>query len=123
MSTTKDLLQSLCELNRIKKSLASQAKDIEKQITIVERQLMDAMDADGVTEAGNTQIGKVSLSESVYPQVEAWDVFGDYILTNRYLHLLERRPAVLAYRELLSLGRAVPGVLPFTKRKITFKES
>lgn len=123
MSTTKELLQSLCELQRAKKDLASQTKDIEKQITIVERLLMDAMDADGVTEAGNSQIGKAALSESVYPQVESWDMFGDFILTNRYIHLLERRPAVLAYRELLGLGRAVPGVLPFTKRKITFKES
>lgn len=123
MSTTKELLQSLCELQSIKKSLNSQVKDIEKQITIVEKELMSAMDADGVTEAGNTSIGKVSLSESTYPQVESWDVFGEFILTNRYLHLLERRPAVLAYRELLTLGRIVPGVLPFTKRKLTFKES
>lgn len=123
MSTTKELLQSLCELHRIKKDLASQAKDIEKRIAITERELMDAMDADGVTQAGNDSIGKVSLSESVYPQVDSWDMFGEYILTNRYLHLLERRPAVLAYRELLTLGRQVPGVLPFTKRKLSFKES
>lgn len=123
MSKTQNLLQSLCDLHRIEKELNEKLKTTKKSIVAAELELMRSMDADGVTETGNKGIGKAILSESVYPQIQDWDVFGEFIITNRYLHLLERRPAVLAYRELLTLGRVVPGALPFTKRKLTFKES
>lgn len=58
------------------------------------------------------------ISESTNPQVEDWDKFNDYILQERALHLLQRRPTATAYRELLSQGVEVPGVVPFVKRSI-----
>lgn len=123
MSTTlSDLIQSLSVLKGRKKELELAVKDVDKEIIGVEIQLFAAMDADGVIES-KSPIAKVSIATSMYPQVENWVVFGDFILDNRFLHLLERRPAVLAYRELLTLNRPVPGVLPFSKRKITFKEN
>lgn len=116
------LIESLCSLKRSKKDLENQVKDIDKDISTVEGQIMVEMDALGVLES-KSAIGKVSIGESTYPHVESWDQFYQFILENKYMHLLERRPAVLAYRELLELGKPVPGVLPFTKRKLTFKES
>lgn len=120
--TLSSLIDSLSTLKRSKKSLEEEVKSVEKQIGDVEIELMKAMDADGIVES-KSSVGKVSIGESVYPQVQDWDTFNQYILENKYLHLLERRPAVLAYRELLNLGRPVPGVLPYTKRKLTFKEN
>lgn len=120
-TTLSSLIDSMCDLKRSKTALEKQLKEIDQQIGSLEVELMLAMDNEGVIES-KSAVGKISLSESVYPKVEAWDQFGEFILENRYLHLLERRPAVLAYRELLSLGKPVPGVLPFTKRKVTFKE-
>lgn len=122
MNNLSTLIESLCSLKRTKKELEQRLKDNDKEIGLLEGQIMQAMDGEGVIESKN-HVGKVTISESIYPHVEEWGQFGDYILDNRYLHLLERRPAVLAYRELLSLGREVPGVLPFTKRKLAFKES
>lgn len=123
MSTTiSTLINSLCDLKRSKKTLESELKSLETQILNVEKDLMTAMDAEGILES-KSGIGKVTIGESVYPHVEQWDQFSQFILDNGYLHLLERRPAVLAYRELISMGKPVPGVLPYTKRKITFKES
>lgn len=116
------LIESLCDLKRQKKELELSVKGIDKDIAGLEVQIMQAMDGEGILES-KSYVGKVTIGESVYPHVEQWDQFGEFILENRYLHLLERRPAVLAYRELLTLGRPVPGVLPFTKRKLTFKES
>lgn len=120
--TLSDLIDSLGELKLSKKRLEADLKDVEKQITGFELDIMKAMDAEGILESKN-HVGKVSISESVYPQVEQWDLFDEFVLENKYLHLRERRVAVLAYRELLTLGIPVPGVLPFTKRKLTFKES
>lgn len=116
------LIESLGTLKREKKAAESQVKEIDKKIEEVEKNLLLAMDAEGVIES-KSAIGKVTVADSVYPHVEQWDAFYEFILENKYLHLLERRPAVLAYRELLNLGRPVPGVLPYTKRKVTFKEN
>lgn len=121
-TTISTLIDSLSELRASKKGLEGQLKDIEKDISAVEGDIIKAMDAEGVLETKST-VAKVSISESVYPHVEQWEQFAEFILENRYLHLLERRPAVLAYRELLSLGKPVPGVLPFTKRKLSYKEA
>lgn len=123
MSTTlSSLIDYLSELKASKKGLESQLKYVEKTISATEADIIKAMDAEGILESKN-HVAKVTVSESVYPHVEQWDQFAEFILENRYLHLLERRPAVLAYRELLSLGKPVPGVLPFTKRKLTYKEN
>lgn len=123
MSTTlSDLIQSLSSLKGEKKALESSVKAVDKQIEQVEIAIMLELDSQGVTET-KSAVGKVAISESTYPQVQEWDAFGEFILDNRYLHLLERRPAVLAYRELLNLGKAVPGVLPFTKRKLNYREN
>lgn len=115
------LIDSLSALKRSKKELEQQVKDVEKGISEVELQIIQAMDGEGLIET-KSAVAKVGISESIYPHVEQWELFQDFILENRFLHLLERRPAVLAYRELISLGRPVPGVLPFTKRKLNFKE-
>jgi hypothetical protein len=120
-NTLNGLIAQLGELRAAKKQLEFGVKDMEGRITIKERQIMDVLDDQRLTESGGPA-GKVILSESVYPQVASWDEFHAWILENHYMHFLEKRPAVLAYREAINQGIPVPGVLPFTKRKLTFKE-
>jgi hypothetical protein len=122
-NTLNDLISRLGELRTQKKEYEFQAKEIGKKITSMEHNIMDAMDDQQIVESKNTSGQKVILGEAVYPQVEDWDAFHSWILENDYLHFLEKRAAVLAYREALGQGIAVPGVLPYTKRKITFKET
>lgn len=121
-STLNTLIAQLGELRAAKKKLEYQANEYDRHITAKEREIMDALDDQELTESKGPA-GKVTLGESVYPQVEDWDAFHRWILENNYMHFLERRAAVLAYREALGQGIAVPGVLPYTKRKITFKET
>lgn len=122
IETLSDLIQSLSVLKRQEDEAELVLKEMKAKIRSKELELIAAMDSEGIKESKNHQ-AKVAIQEATYPQVESWDSFGDFILNNRWLHLLERRPAVLAYRELLTLGKVVPGVLPFTKRKLYFKES
>ena len=121
-NTLHDLIAQLGELRSAKKHFEFEANEMGKAIAIKEREIMDVMDAQEVTES-KSAAGKVTLGEAVYPQVEDWDAFHTWILENQYMHFLEKRAAVLAYREALGQGIAVPGVLPFTKRKITFREA
>ena len=121
-ATLHELIAHLGELRTEKKRLEYDANQIGEIITQHEYKIMDMMDALEVTES-KSAAGKVILSESVYPQVKDWDAFHQWIIENEYMHFLEKRAAVLAYREALGQGIAVPGVLPHTKRKLTFKET
>lgn len=118
-NTLHDLISRLGSLRTIKKRYEYEAKETGKQIYALEHEIMDALDNQQLTES-KSAAGKVTLGEAVYPQVEDWDAFHQWILENHYMHFLEKRAAVLAYREALGQGIAVPGVLPFTKRKIKF---
>ena len=121
-TTLHDLIGQLGALRTEKKRLDYEARQVEEHIRHKEREIMEMMDAQEITES-KSAAGKVSLGEAVYPQVDDWDSFGQWILDNGYIHFLEKRPAVLAYREALGQGIPVPGVLPYTKRKLTFKEA
>lgn len=121
-TTLSTLIDSLSSLRASKKLAQRELDSIAGQIETLEGEIMKAMDSEGLLES-KSAVGKVTLSESVYPRVEDWDQFYQFIYDNRYFHLLEKRPTALAYRELLSLGKSVPGVLPFTMRKLSFKES
>ena len=122
-NTLNELISKLGDFRTEKKRLEYEAREVGKHVTAMEYEIMDAMDDQQITESKNISGQKVTLGEAVYPQVDDWDAFHTWILENNYLHFLEKRPAVLAYREALGQGIAVPGVLPFTKRKITFKET
>ena len=114
------LIYSLSVLRNAKSRLEEQLKDVGKEITAAEKDIIEALQASNLRESATGNF-RVAISESTYPQVENWDLFGGFILDNRMLHLLERRPAVLAYREMLQLRRAVPGVVPFEKLKLNFR--
>ena len=121
-NTLHDLIVQLGDLRTQKKALEYEANEIGRSFELVERDIMAVMDNLGISESKSVA-GKVSVREAVYPQVQNWDEFHQWILENGYLHFLERRAAVLAYREALGQNIPVPGVLPYTKRKITFKEA
>lgn len=115
----------MSSLRQTKKALELELEDATKKIKALEAEILAAMTEAGLgTDGASFSDGeaKVTIHDIQYPQVQDWDAFGNFILENKYLHLLQKRPAVREYRELLALGRAVPGVLPFTERKLTFKE-
>lgn len=121
--------QNLSELIILLSGQKQQKKKIEQDLKLVdgtiaklEEQIIHAMDDEGIIES-KSAVGKVKIDESVYPHVEDWSAFHAFIQENNYMFMLEKRPAVLAYREQLQLGRAVPGVVPFTKRKLSYRES
>jgi hypothetical protein len=115
------LVESLGTLVQRKKALERQLKEITEGIALVESDIMHAMDDEGIQQSVSNHM-KVKINEATYPHVENWDQFYDFIYDNRYFHLLEKRPTVVAYRELLSLGKKVDGVVPFVKRKLSFTE-
>jgi hypothetical protein len=99
------------------KALNEQVKLLEEEFADAERALIEVLDDAGI-ESGGRNGAKFRVENAVFPKVEDWGAYWDHIYDNRAFHLLEKRPAIKACRELFDLGQALPGVVKFTKRKI-----
>ncbi len=95
-------------------------KQLEDKMSLIETKLIEAMDADGITKATGKK-ATVSISEQIRPNVQDWDAFYAYIHKNKFYHLLDRRPSVSGCRELFETKGKVPGVVPFTARRINMR--
>lgn len=85
-------------------------------------ELMKAADAEKL-EKGGGKASAFTIKPHTVPQVENWDMFYEFILKNKYLHLLQRRPGVQACAELWEQNKTIPGVEKFTQLKVTVKEA
>ena len=103
-----------------KRALESQVKEVALKIEELEAALMERLEVEGLDKATGTK-ASVSIGTSVVADVQDWDEFWKYIFKNKYSHLLQRRVSEPAYRELLDAGKKVPGVQPFTKRKLNVR--
>lgn len=120
MSTIGAKIDLLHALREQKRALEEQIKQLSGQMAVLESNLIDQMDEEGVSKStGNT--ATVSIATSVKPSVEDWDAFYAYIHRYKYYHLLERRPSVTGCRELLETKGKIPGVIPFTQRKLNIR--
>lgn len=106
--------------------LREEIRNFEDQITAlnkvyatVQEELMTQLAAEHMLSAAGSR-ATASVTETIVPKVEDWEAFYRYIHRNNAYHLLERRPATAAYRELLEQrkGKDVPGVVPYTKRTL-----
>jgi hypothetical protein len=78
-----------------------------------------------MTEQGSTKVsstlGTAIISETQQPSVKDWDAFYKHIKDSDAFHLLQRRAAAAAFRELWDIGQVVPGVESFTQRTINLR--
>lgn len=112
-----DKLQALREKKRV---LEEQVKDLQQQMAAMETELIEDMDAQGVLKSTGHN-ATVSISSVTRPSVEDWDAFYNYIHRHKFYHLLERRPSVSGCNELMELKGNIPGVVPFTQRKLNLR--
>lgn len=114
------LIDSIWQEREKKRALEADIKAIEGNIADMETKLIERMDKEGVDKStGKT--ASVSISENVIPQTEDWDAFIEYVIKSKQGHLVERRPATLACRELWEKKGKIPGLVPFTKRKVNIR--
>lgn len=120
MSSIGVKIDHLQKLREQKRALEEQIKEIAEEMENVEFELLKQMDAEGLGKASG-HLATVSVSESVKPSVEDWEAFYAYIHRMKYYHLLERRPSVTGCRELLETKGKIPGIVPFTQRKLNLR--
>ena len=120
MSTVGAKIDALHALREEKRLLEEQVKAKAQEIDLAENDLIEQMDQQNITKSTGSK-ATVSISTSVKPSVEDWDAFYAYIHKNKYYHLLERRPSVTGCRELFDTKGKIPGVVPFTQRKLNIR--
>ena len=120
MSTVGGKIDALHALREEKRQLEELLKAKAQEIDLAENDLIEQMDQQNITKSTGSK-ATVSISTSVKPSVEDWDAFYAYIHKNKYYHLLERRPSVTGCRELFDHKGAIPGVVPFTQRKLNIR--
>ncbi len=120
MSTVGAKIDSLHALREEKRLLEEQVKAKAQEIGLAENELIEQMDQQNITKSTGSK-ATVSITTSVKPSVEDWDAFYAFIGKNKYYHLLERRPSVTGCRELFDTKGKIPGVVPFTQRKLNIR--
>lgn len=118
--TTGAVIDQLWAAREEKRRLEAATKEVQTKIDEIETGLMDRMSEEGLDKATGKK-ASVSIGSSVVADVQDWDAFWAYIIKNKYTHLLQRRVSDPSYRELLEQGKKIPGVMPFTKRKLNLR--
>ncbi len=101
-----------------KRRLEAEVKEVESRIKDIETKLAERMKAEGLEKATGTKATASFGKPTVSANVVDWDLLWPYIARNKYFHMVQRRVNDAAYRELLDLGKKVPGVEAFTKQRL-----
>lgn len=119
--TLADLATQRDVLRERKRELEAEIKLLDQALAANELAIIEKLDGMGVNKFA---VGKLSfsISENTVGNVEDWDQVYAYIRDNNAFHLVQRRLANAAYKELLDMGEALPGVVPFNKRSLNFRK-
>lgn len=102
-----------------KRKVASAAlKAIEDEIAELDALLIEDLNAANEERVEIKGGMGVRLVASTVPTVDSWDDFYAWVHKNKAYWMLERRPSVTGYRDVLASGKTIPGVKPFTKVKV-----
>ena len=126
MSTVKARLDDLANerdaLRETKRGIEQQLKELDALLATNEQAIIEVADELGLDRFA---VGKLtfSISEQTVGNVEDWDDLYQFIRDNNAFYLLQRRLANAAYKEILTGGDNLPGVVPFTKRSLNMCKS
>lgn len=120
--TLGQLIEHREQLRDQKRALAAELKDVDADLYANEGAILDALDTAGLEHAKINGVS-VSISEQQMPNVEDWDKLYKFIKDNDAFYMLQRRVSTGPYREMLTMGEEVPGVQPYTQRKVNMRSA
>lgn len=119
-ASTGALIDQLWAAREEKRKVEAILKETEEAIKSIEEQVMERLGAEGLEKATGSK-ATVSVTSAVVADVQDWEALWPFIAKNKFWHLVQRRVSDPAYRELIEMGKKVPGVQPFTKRKLNLR--
>lgn len=124
--TPGEMIAAMDNIREERKSLAQR----DKELVQLWRDIESAMIAHGDNQGMNKMSSEVdgatltaTITEEVVPNAVDWDEIYKYIIENEAMHILQRRVSTAAFRELQGAGESIPGVEPYTNRKILLRKT
>ena len=115
-----DKMNMLNDTRQQLKTLQAQEKTLKDTQNYLEAEIAADMAKQGLTQTGN-DVCTISLKTETVPTVEDWDVLHQHISDTGRFELLQKRMSATAYRELLAMAQAVPGVRSTELTKVNFR--
>jgi hypothetical protein len=120
MSNINELIKARAEVKDAIAVLNAELKIVNKSKDELDYQLLTKLDEQGLSRTANDK-ASVSINQDLVPEVTDWDALYDHISETNDYSLLQRRVSSTAYKELLKLEQAIPGVQPREIRRINFR--
>ncbi len=114
------LIDKAYDLREEKRKAEAEVKRIEALIEENDTPLFAALDAQEV-DASRGKKASVSIGSATVCTVQDWSQVWPHIAKHKLWHLPFKRISDPGYRELLELGKTLPGATPFTKRKLSLR--
>lgn len=113
-------IDSLNELREAKRKLEAEIKTIDETYGKLEEELLEMLEKQGMDKATG-KAATVSISRSTSASIEDDTAFFAYVKKTGHFHLLQRRLSDPAVRELLESKGSIPGLKPFTKKRLNLR--
>ena len=108
-SNINELINKLADARESINSLDEKRKGFVREKMDLESRLVAVMEDQGIDRTANDR-ATISVKTETMPSAEDWDQIYKHILATEQFELLHRRLSAQAFREILALGQAVPGV-------------
>lgn len=112
--TLGQMIDKMNDIREQKRVLSEQEKALSAQYDELKSEVITKLRAEDADKASGKK-ATASISENVVATIEDWDAFTKYVKRTGHFHLFQRRVSDPAFRELLEMKGAVPGLTPFTK--------
>lgn len=116
------LIDEMFDLREKKRLLEAQVAEIESAYNTKAELLMERLDAEKTDKAAGRK-ASASITTGVVANVEDWAKVEAYVKKTGHFQLFQRRISDAAYRELAELAgkKGIPGITPFTKKRINLR--
>jgi hypothetical protein len=118
---TAAIIARMVDIRDERRTIRAKDKELVSEWRSFELELLTRLDEQEMAKV-TVGAGTASITERILPNVEDWDAFYKHIHDTESYYLLERRPAAAAFREIVSSGDFVPGVVPYTQRQISLRK-
>lgn len=115
-----ELIEKRSKVKTEMAELNAQLKELRQEQDDLDHQLLNKLDEQGLSRTANDK-ASVSINQDTVPDVTDWDALYEHVTNTQDFSLLQRRVSSTAYKELLKLGEAVPGLQPREIRRINFR--
>lgn len=116
-----ELIDAYFRIREERNAINNKAKELNDKLARLEGAIIESLDHSRIDQGrGNFATG--SISETVVPTIKDFSKVQNFIYRHKALHLMEARISSRVYREMLEERGEVPGLEPFTRRKLNVQK-